>query len=29
MSIGKSKSKLEEGQNYYARIIEMFDEIVS
>ena len=27
-SIGKSKSKLEEEQNYYACIIDMFDEIV-
>lgn len=29
MSIGKSKSKLEEEQNYYACVIDMFDEIVS
>jgi hypothetical protein len=28
-SIGKSKSKLEEEQNYYACIVDMFDEIVS
>lgn len=28
-SIGRSKSKLEEEQNYYACIIDIFDEIVS
>lgn len=29
MSFGKSKSKLEEEKNYYACIMDMFDEIVS
>lgn len=28
-SIGRSKSKLEEEQNYYACVMDMFDEIVS